>query len=71
MTRPVRELKAFQKVALAPGESKVVEFTLKSDDLQFVGRDNRWLAEPGQFDVWIAPSAQSDGAHTTFELQRA
>jgi beta-glucosidase len=69
ITRPVRELKAFKKVALGPGESKTVEFTISRDDLQFVGRDNRWTVEPGQFDVWIAPSAQAEGAHTIFELR--
>src|SRR5437763_3353623 len=39
-TRPVRELKAFRKIALAPGQSEVVRFTLRPSDLSFVGRDN-------------------------------
>jgi beta-glucosidase len=68
LTRPVRELKAFRKVALAPGQSEVVRFTLRSSDLSFVGRDNHWVAEPGTFDVWIAPSAEADGLRGTFEL---
>jgi beta-glucosidase len=68
LTRPVRELKAFRKVALAPGQSEVVRFTLRSSDLSFVGRDNRWVAEPGTFDVWIAPSAEAEGVHGSFEL---
>jgi beta-glucosidase len=68
LTRPVRELKAFRKVALAPGQSEVVRFTLRSSDLSFVGRDNKWGVEPGTFDVWIAPSAEADGLHGTFEL---
>ena len=68
LTRPVRELKAFRKVALAPGQSEVVRFTLRSSDLGFYGRDNRLTLEPGTFDVWIAPSAESDGVHGTFDL---
>ena len=68
VTRPVRELKAFRKVALAPGQSEVVRFTLRPGDLTFYGRDNRPTLEPGTFDVWIAPSAESDGVHGTFDL---
>lgn len=46
---PRRRLKAFQKIALAPGETKTVEFTLDAEDHMFVGRDNRWIAEPGRY----------------------
>src|SRR6185437_11016156 len=41
LTRPVRQLKAFQKVALAPGESRVVQFVLRPAELSFIGRGNR------------------------------
>jgi beta-glucosidase len=68
LARPVRELKAFRKVALAPGQSEVVRFTLRSGDLTFVARDGRWTVEPGTFDVWIAPSAEADGLHGSFDL---
>jgi len=68
VTRPVRELKAFRKVALAPGQSEVVSFRLSASDLQFIGRDNRPTVEAGMFDVWIAPSAESEGVHGSFEL---
>ena len=68
VTRPVRELKAYRKVALAPGQSEVVRFTLRAADLAFYGRDNRLVVEPGTFEVWVAPSAESDGVHGTFEL---
>jgi beta-glucosidase len=68
VTRPVRELKAFRKIALAPGQSEVVRFTLRSGDLAFYGHDDRLGVEPGTFDVWIAPSAESDGVHGTFDL---
>jgi beta-glucosidase len=70
ITRPVRELKAFRKLALAPGGSETVRFTLTRAQLQFLGPDLRPTVEPGTFDVWIAPSAQADGVHGTFELLR-
>jgi beta-glucosidase len=68
VTRPVRELKAFRKIALAPGQSEVVRFALRSADLTFYGHGDRPTAEPGTFDVWIAPSAESDGVHGSFDL---
>jgi beta-glucosidase len=68
LTRPVRELKAFRKVALAPGQSEVVSFTLRASDLSFVAPDGRWVVEPGTFDLWVAPSAESDGVRGTFDL---
>jgi beta-glucosidase len=68
VTRPVRELKAFRKVALAPGQSEIVRFALRSADLSYYGRDNRPTLEAGPFDLWIAPSAESPGVSGTFEL---
>jgi beta-glucosidase len=68
ITRPVRELKAFRKVALAPGQSEVVRFTLTPADLAFYGLKDRPVVEPGTFDVWIAPSAEAEGVHGRFEL---
>jgi len=67
LTRPVRELKGFRKVALAAGESADVSFTLTRGDLEFVGQDSRWLAEPGAFDVWVAPSSAA-GQAASFTL---
>ena len=68
ITQPVRLLKAFRKIALAPGQSEVVEFTLRRGALSFLGAGDRPTVEPGTFDVWIAPSAESDGVHGSFEL---
>jgi beta-glucosidase len=68
ITRPVRELKAFRKIALAPGQSEVVRFTLTPADLNFYGLGDRPVVEPGSFDVWIAPSAEAEGAHGSFDL---
>lgn len=68
VTRPVRELKAYRKIALAPGQSEVVRFTLRAADLSFYAHGNHVIVEPGTFDVWVAPSAESDGVSGTFEL---
>jgi beta-glucosidase len=65
--RPVRELKRFEKVALAVGESREVVFTLSRQDFIFYGTDNQPIAEPGWFDVWIAPSSGA-GEAVAFEL---
>lgn len=68
ITRPVRELKDFRKIALAPGESKTVRFGLRREDLLFIGPDLQPTVEPGTFDLWVAPSAEAEGLHATFEL---
>ncbi|RYD54346.1 MAG: beta-glucosidase [Sphingomonadales bacterium] len=70
ITRPVRELKAFRKLALAPGATETVSFKLRRDQLLFFGRDNKPTVEPGLFDLWIAPSAETTGVHAQFTLQR-
>jgi beta-glucosidase len=57
ITRPVRELKGFQKLRLEPGAAQAVSFTITRADLEFHGPDLVRRAEPGEFDVWIAPSA--------------
>jgi beta-glucosidase len=68
ITRPVRELKAFRKILIAAGQSEVVRFTLRAGDLSFYGPDAKLRVEPGTFDVWIAPSAESDGVRGSFDL---
>jgi beta-glucosidase len=65
-TRPVRELKGFQRLALAPGEAKRATFILKRADLQFWG-DRGWTVEPGAFDLWLATSS-IDGLRGRFDL---
>ncbi len=57
VTRPVRELKGFQRVRLAPGESRAIAFKLGLDELSFHGRDMRRIAEPGVFHAWIGGSS--------------
>lgn len=62
VTRPVRELKGFTRVYLAPGERKSVSFTLRASDLAFHGRAQRRVVEPGDFHAWI-------GGDSTTELR--
>ncbi len=57
--QPVRELKGFQRITLAPGESKPVTFNLGFDDLAFYNVDLKRVVEPGTFDVWIGGSSQA------------
>jgi beta-glucosidase len=67
LTRPVRQLKGFQKVRLKPGESRVVTFSLTRHDLEFIGQDLVPVAEPGEFEVWVCGSAAT-GEPAAFTL---
>src|SRR5258708_38257169 len=51
--RPVRELKGFHRVRVAPGETKTIRFLLSSDDLSFFDNQERRVAEPGKFELSI------------------
>jgi beta-glucosidase len=57
VARPVRELKGFQRVSLAPGESRRLEFTLGLRELSFWNIDMKDVAEPGSLNVWVAPDS--------------
>jgi beta-glucosidase len=59
LVRPVRELKGFQKIRLAPGESKEIEFVITEKELAFYQEDLRFMAEPGQFRVFIGGSSEA------------
>jgi beta-glucosidase len=58
VTRPVKELKGFEKVELRPGESREVTFTLSAADLAFYTARCKWEAEPGVFDVFIGGNSK-------------
>jgi beta-glucosidase len=57
VTRPVKELKGFQRVELDPGASSTVSFKVKADDLAFYSKRKRWEAEPGDFVVFVGSSS--------------
>ena len=60
MTRPVRELKGFEKIYLKAGESKTVTFTIGKELLEFYNYDLEKVAEPGEFHVFIGKDSQTD-----------
>ena len=53
VTRPRRALKGFQRVTLAPGESREVSFALTPAELSFIGEDMKRVVEPGTFEVFV------------------
>lgn len=57
VTRPVKELKGFQKIFLKKGESRTVEFTLTEKDLRFYNSDLKFVSEPGDFKVFVGTSS--------------
>jgi beta-glucosidase len=67
ITRPLKELKAFQKTGLQPGESKEISFELTWKDLAFYNAQNEFKAEPGDFHVFIGTSS-ADVKQSEFEL---
>jgi beta-glucosidase len=58
ITPPVKRLKGFQKVSLAPGESKVLEFKITKKELAFVNEKLAWIVEPGTFKVMLGTQSQ-------------
>jgi beta-glucosidase len=67
MSQPVRELKDFDRITLAPGQSRKVRFTLKAHQLGFWDNESRFRIEPGTFDLWVGDSS-AGGLHSTFVL---
>ncbi|MGI8745727.1 MAG: glycoside hydrolase family 3 C-terminal domain-containing protein [Bryobacteraceae bacterium] len=68
VTRPVKELRGFEKVALGPGESRTVRFTLKPDDLAFLNQNLQRVVEPGAFRVMIGASSADIRLNGEFEV---
>lgn len=58
-TRPVRELKGFQKVMLKKGENRTITFNLKTSDLAFYTRDMSFKAEPGDFEIYVGGNSNT------------
>ena len=66
VSRPVRELKAFRRVTLKPGESRAVDLRVAVRDLWFIGLDMKPVVEPGTFRVYVGPNS-AEGLEATFE----
>lgn len=70
LPRPVKELKGFRKIQLAPGEEKEVAFTIDKSALSFFDdARHAWVAEPGKFEAIIAASAEDIKGVVAFELE--
>ena len=67
ITRPVKELKGFQKIELKAGESKTVSFSISVNDLKFYNSDLKFVAEPGDFKVFIGGNSR-DVKEASFKL---
>ncbi len=59
VTRPVKELKGFEKIYLQPNESRTVRFTIAPEMLKYYNADLKFVAEPGDFDVMIGPDSRN------------
>jgi len=67
VTRPVKQLRGFQRVTLQPDEEQRVRFEVPAHDLGFTGTDKQYVVESGAFKVWIGPNA-SEGLVGDFEV---
>ena len=68
VTRPVKQLRAFERVTLAPGASKTLAFTLGPQDLGLYDARMRWVVEPGQFQVTAGTSSEG-GLQASFAVR--
>jgi beta-glucosidase len=68
ISRPLKELKGFEKITLAPGESKTVTFNIDSELLSFYNADLEFGAEPGEFKVYVGTNSR-DVLELSFELK--
>ena len=59
LTRPIKELKGFQKIMLKTGETKTVNFTVDAKMLQFYTVNKKWEVEPGDFEIWIGTDSKA------------
>jgi beta-glucosidase len=67
VTRPVQELKRFERITLQPAEKRTVQFTLGPEHLGLYDRQMRWVVEPGLFRVQVGTSSQG-GLGASFEV---
>ena len=68
ITRPVKELKHFERVTLAPGENRALKVSIPVQELAFVGLDGVKKVEPGEFQLWVAGDSAS-GTGVAFNVK--
>jgi beta-glucosidase len=59
VTRPLKELKGFQKIEIKKGETKTVTFEISIEDLKFYNADLQFVAEPGKFEIFIGTNSDT------------
>ncbi len=69
VTRPIKELKAFEKVPLKKGETKTVTFTITEETISMYDINMNWTTEPGDFDLWLASSSDDETNKLSFTLK--
>lgn len=69
VTRPIKELKGFEKIFLKMGETKTVVFKLNSDSLRFYNSNMDFVAEPGKFEAFVGENSTADTLKVSFELK--
>jgi beta-glucosidase len=70
VTRPVKELKGFEKVYLKAGETKTINFVINKEKLSFYDQKMNWTTEPGTFDIMIGNSSDHIVLNSKFELMQ-
>ncbi|MBL3658927.1 glycoside hydrolase family 3 N-terminal domain-containing protein [Fulvivirga sediminis] len=66
--RPIRELVGFERVHLKAGESRNISFELPISKLAFYNAESKWVVEPGEFNLWVAPNA-AEGLEASFVVK--
>ena len=68
LARPIKQLKGFEKITLAPGETRTVTFTLPASMLSFYDLDDKSVIEPGDFQIWVDNSSACRGKAATLRV---
>jgi beta-glucosidase len=71
VTRPVRELRGFERITLEPGQRRTVSFTLRPEHLAFYDQRMQRVVEPGFFTVWVGTSSADEARPARFEVAGA
>jgi beta-glucosidase len=70
LSRPVKELKGFQRIILKTGEKRKVEITVEAEDLGFYNTQNQYVVEDGEFGLTVGTSSDDEGLKDTFAIVR-
>jgi beta-glucosidase len=70
VTRPIKELKGFRRVTLAPGETTTVTFTLSAAQLSFLDQSMTPVLEPGTINVMVGSSSEDIRLSSSFDIQQ-